>query len=58
MDTAASIATRTGLPQDRRADVGNVRLGSRDVAGLLSGDMYGAPITSGSLTARGPGGSR
>jgi hypothetical protein len=44
MDTASSAATRTGLPPARRADAGSVRLGGRDVAGLLlAGDMYGAP---------------
>ena len=44
MDTASSAATRTGLPSARRADAGSVRLGGRDVAGLLlAGDMYGAP---------------
>ena len=37
-------AARTGLPPARRADAGSVRLGGRDVAGLLlCGDMYGAP---------------
>ena len=31
-------------PPSRRADAGTVRLGERDVAGLvLCGDMYGAP---------------
>jgi hypothetical protein len=36
----------TGPPPARRADAGTVRLGSRDVAGLLlCGDMYGAPPT-------------
>src|SRR5229473_1334284 len=31
-------------PAARRADAGSVRLGTRDVAGLLlCGDMYGAP---------------
>jgi hypothetical protein len=41
---AASTPTRTGLPADRRSDAGSVRLGGRDVAGLmLVGDMYGAP---------------
>src|SRR6202453_3814292 len=44
MDTARSTATRTGLPPARRADAGSVRLGGRDVGGLLlAGDMYGAP---------------
>src|SRR3984885_10369038 len=44
MDAASSAATRTGLPRVRRADAGSVRLGGRDVAGLmLAGDMYGAP---------------
>ncbi len=43
----ASTATATagpGLPAARRADAGTVRLGGRDVSGLLlCGDMYGAP---------------
>src|ERR1700733_6550564 len=44
MDAASSAATRTGLPSARRADAGSVRLGGRDVAGLLlAGGMYGAP---------------
>jgi hypothetical protein len=39
----ATLAS-TGLPPARRADAGSVRLGGRDVAGLmLVGDMYGAP---------------
>jgi hypothetical protein len=45
MDTARSTVTSapTGTPA-RRADAGSVRLGERDVAGLLlCGDMYGAP---------------
>jgi hypothetical protein len=45
MDTARSTVTSaaTGTPA-RRADAGSVRLGDRDVAGLLlCGDMYGAP---------------
>ena len=34
----------TGTAPARRADAGTVRLGERDVAGLvLLGDMYGAP---------------
>ena len=43
---AASPATAAGAspPPSRRADAGTVRLGGRDVAGLvLCGDMYGAP---------------
>jgi hypothetical protein len=49
MDTGGSttVGADTGLPvaaASRRADAGSVRLGSRDVAGLLlCGDMYGAP---------------
>jgi len=44
MDAASSTLTSTGLPFARRADAGSVRLGGRDVAGLmLVGDMYGAP---------------
>ena len=44
MDASGSTLTSTGLPSARRADVGSVRLGGRDVAGLmLIGDMYGAP---------------
>ena len=44
MDAASSTLTSTGLPPARRADAGSVRLGGRDVAGLLlCGDMYGAP---------------
>jgi hypothetical protein len=40
----ASSNTLTSLPPARRADAGSVRLGGRDVAGLmLVGDMYGAP---------------
>jgi hypothetical protein len=40
----ASSSTLTSLPSARRADAGSVRLGGRDVAGLmLVGDMYGAP---------------
>ena len=43
MDTARSIGTTAGPPA-HRADAGSVRLGGRDVAGLLlTGDMYGAP---------------
>jgi hypothetical protein len=45
MDTARStvISAATGTAA-RRADAGAVRLGERDVAGLLlCGDMYGAP---------------
>jgi hypothetical protein len=44
MDAASSTLTTTGVPRARRADAGSVRLGGRDVAGLmLVGDMYGAP---------------
>jgi hypothetical protein len=45
MDTARNtgISAATGASA-RRADAGSVRLGGRDVAGLvLCGDMYGAP---------------
>src|SRR4249920_2052949 len=41
-----SVVMAAGLPEPvtRRADAGSVRLGERDVAGLLlCGDMYGAP---------------
>ena len=42
-DTITALAG-TGLSAARRADAGSVRLGERDVAGLLlCGDMYGAP---------------
>jgi hypothetical protein len=44
MDASRSILTSTSLPPTRRADAGSVRLGGRDVAGLiLVGDTYGAP---------------
>jgi hypothetical protein len=44
MDASRSILTSTSLPPARRADAGSLRLGGRDVAGLmLVGDMYGAP---------------
>jgi hypothetical protein len=46
MDTARSTAALAGagMPSARRADAGSVRLGDRDVDGLLlCGDMYGAP---------------
>jgi hypothetical protein len=44
MDAASSTLTGAGPASARRADVGSVRLGGRDVAGLmLVGDMYGAP---------------
>jgi len=46
MDAAASTLTVAGAgpPPGRRADAGSVRLGGRDVAGLLlCGDMYGCP---------------
>ena len=45
MDATGSLATvpaGSGLP-GRRADGGLARLTERDVAGLLAGDMYGAP---------------
>jgi hypothetical protein len=47
MDAAnPAKAAGTGPLSGRRADAGSVRLGGRDVAGLvLSGDMYGAPTT-------------
>jgi hypothetical protein len=38
------VALTAAAPAARRADAGTVRLGERDVAGLLlCGDMYGAP---------------
>jgi len=45
MDTARStVASVAAATSARRADAGDVRLGGRDVAGLLLvGDMYGAP---------------
>jgi hypothetical protein len=44
MDASSSTFASAGLPPARRADAGSVRLGGRDVAGLmLVGDMYGAP---------------
>jgi hypothetical protein len=44
MDASISTLASTGLPSARRADAGSVRLGGRDVAGLmLVGGMYGAP---------------
>src|ERR1700728_3425236 len=44
MDASSSTPASTGLLPARRADAGCVRLGERDVAGLmLVGDMYGAP---------------
>jgi hypothetical protein len=44
MDAASSTLTGAGPVSARRADAGSVRLGGRDVAGLmLVGDMYGAP---------------
>jgi hypothetical protein len=46
MDASGSTVTfpGTGARAARRADAGSVRLGERDVAGLLlCGDMYGAP---------------
>jgi hypothetical protein len=45
MDTARNtvLCAAAGISA-RRADAGRVRLGGRDVAGLLlCGDMYGAP---------------
>jgi hypothetical protein len=40
MDAPSSTLVSTGLPSARRADAGCVRLGGRDVAGLmLVGDM-------------------
>ena len=44
MDAASTLAVADGGPPGRRADAGHVRLGGRDVAGLLlCGDMYGVP---------------
>jgi hypothetical protein len=46
MDAAVGTLTVAGggPPPGRRADAGSVRLGGRDVAGLLLvGDMYGTP---------------
>jgi hypothetical protein len=45
MDTARSTVISAAIGSSaRRADAGSVRLGERDVAGLLMcGDMYGAP---------------
>jgi hypothetical protein len=46
MNAAASTLTAagTGTPPARRADAGTLRLGARDISGLLTcGDMYGAP---------------
>jgi hypothetical protein len=45
MDTARStVISAAAGTSVRRADAGSVRLGGRDVAGLLlCGDMYGAP---------------
>jgi hypothetical protein len=46
MDAVPTLAAAAGIspPLSRRADAGSVRLGERDVAGLLlCGDMYGAP---------------
>ena len=43
MNPGTTVSTGT-TPPARRADAGTVRLGERDVAGLLlCGDMYGAP---------------
>ncbi len=58
MNAAASTVTAaagTGPPPARRSDAGIVRLGGRDVAGLmLCGDMYGAPydLLAASLTVQ------
>jgi hypothetical protein len=59
MDTARSTDVSATIGTSaRRADAGSVRLGGRDVAGLLLvGEMYGAPYDpSGSAPgcARGP----
>jgi len=46
MDAVPTLAAAAGSspPPSRRADAGSVRLGGRDVAGLLlCGDMFGAP---------------
>jgi len=44
MGVSGSTPTPASLRPARRADAGSVRLGGRDVAGLmLAGDMYGAP---------------
>jgi hypothetical protein len=44
MNPGTTVSTGTTPPQARCADAGTVRLGERDVAGLLlCGDMYGAP---------------
>jgi hypothetical protein len=45
MDTAPStVISATAATSARRADAGSVRLGGRDVAGLmLAGDMHSAP---------------
>jgi hypothetical protein len=44
MDAASSTLTGAVPASARRADAGSVRLGGRDIAGLmLVGDMYGAP---------------
>lgn len=41
---ATALAAGLPGPAARRADAGSVRLGGRDVGGLLlCGDMYGAP---------------
>src|SRR5260221_2966841 len=58
MDAASTLMTAasTGPPPARRADAGTVRLGGRDVAGLLlCGDMYGVPydMLAGFLGVRG-----
>jgi hypothetical protein len=46
VDAAGVVTVAAGRspPPARRADAGSVRLGGRDVAGLLlAGEMYGAP---------------
>lgn len=51
-----TAAAGSSPPPARRADAGTVRLGGRDVAGLLlCGDMYGAPydLLAGFLGVRG-----
>jgi hypothetical protein len=43
-DASSANTPANGVPSGRRADAGTVRLGTRDMAGLvLVGDMYGAP---------------
>jgi hypothetical protein len=44
MNQATTTPNPLALPASRRSDAGAVRLGERDVAGLvLTGEMYGAP---------------